>query len=959
MMNKMPPHTPTNLKPKESTGIVAPCQADYYLYPARLALTQAALSKIANSGEYSSPPASLPSSAEKSDYELRRLRSGFIYILAANITGCGSAQRITAKASSGLAWYIYYYHSPTTALKLNIGINSLDYCFTQYYCENEDIYQTWESAKGKSQPHIALSQLISDIEIMYSDFELPLAFLDKLATDPRLRQSWMKKVNIKEPDQATGSAPFSQLNTLVKDLDLSAPELNQNAENYQCFAPIGKIQLELEQLKYSERGIIVGLADIISNARDFVSYIQYLENQRNEKLTKYEYAISTATVIDNYVKNKATEYQRLMQRYANPYTSFEECYQTVLRPYVDSAHLDHKENDIIQALKQEFNLPDIPGYNIIHKVANLPHFFEKKFENIAKAHLSLIEKNANKLEEFLAAYESNKAHQNAQDILNGFCLYGHGLLWGLNATSFGQQTMIQTFNPNNAVLSEKLKSQVQPFANRLNTALSTILNGLSAIAALQEIRGLNVYAYDKIVTTVVAEIITGEVYQTGKKRQYPRSQRVNNITNVYRKFGFSMKEYEIKELRSALQGNIQILNPSKAPIKNKSVTLFSSTRLEIHDESYHQFQQSAGKLNGAVKLLTFLSFIGYWVNIETYTVQGKLANDSTYALILGVAAYMAPEGNLALEYRQLDRLNISLQAINKATGEAFTSRWAAMRAGLMDASLALTGIAVMFEVFLAQEAAYKGDDIDFWGAVSRGTGGSMIGLSPTFIATGVTAIAEGHVVSGSILQLLGRVFPYIGSVLVLIGMIMRLFKSEDIELWIKHGFWGNSPHYWGEAVGAYDWTLERTTKFSSQWFDVVNNKESIHEYYKIEIQRLFSLTDKPILERIDKNNIRIIHPNINNPLAIKNIRITEKIVFNNNDIYKLESELSIKYEKQGCAIITLPKNWLIYDHYNQTKREIERRYLTMIKIKVSMLRYEGYIGENIYSEPIISNLHDL
>ncbi|WP_237184467.1 hypothetical protein [Rodentibacter caecimuris] len=457
----------------------------------------------------------------------------------------------------------------------------------------------------------------------------------------------------------------------------------------------------------------------------------------------------------------------------------------------------------------------------------------------------------------------------------------------------------------------------------------------------------------------MAEIITGEVYQTGKKRQYPRSQRVNNITNVYRKFGFSMKEYEIKELRSALQGNIQILNPSKAPIKNKSVTLFSSTRLEIHDESYHQFQQSAGKLNGAVKLLTFLSFIGYWVNIETYTVQGKLANDSTYALILGVAAYMAPEGNLALEYRQLDRLNISLQAINKATGEAFTSRWAAMRAGLMDASLALTGIAVMFEVFLAQEAAYKGDDIDFWGAVSRGTGGSMIGLSPTFIATGVTAIAEGHVISGNILQLLGRVFPYIGSVLVLIGMVMRLFKSEDIELWIKHGFWGNSLHYWGEGVGAYDWTKRRVNNkiFKSQFDDSTNPNSNIKTYYNIEFQRLSSLLDKPKLEYIGKYRIQVRHPNINSNIA-KNIKVKFSNVYDaGTGQYLLITQPTIIYEKEGIAILHYPKDkWVIND--NNYERIINVYELQIIRLSVSIPRYENS-SQSITSEPASFNLHKI
>ncbi|EKX96206.1 hypothetical protein HMPREF9996_01331 [Aggregatibacter actinomycetemcomitans Y4] len=45
--SKMPPFSPKKLTPKESTSTIAQCQPDYWLYPARLALTTQALNKIA------------------------------------------------------------------------------------------------------------------------------------------------------------------------------------------------------------------------------------------------------------------------------------------------------------------------------------------------------------------------------------------------------------------------------------------------------------------------------------------------------------------------------------------------------------------------------------------------------------------------------------------------------------------------------------------------------------------------------------------------------------------------------------------------------------------------------------------------------------------------------------------------------------------------------------------------
>ncbi|MBN6073420.1 hypothetical protein FXB68_07510 [Aggregatibacter actinomycetemcomitans] len=56
------------------------CQEKNIIYPARLALTSARLEKISATPEpLSLLPYGLP--AENSDYELRRLRDGYVYII--------------------------------------------------------------------------------------------------------------------------------------------------------------------------------------------------------------------------------------------------------------------------------------------------------------------------------------------------------------------------------------------------------------------------------------------------------------------------------------------------------------------------------------------------------------------------------------------------------------------------------------------------------------------------------------------------------------------------------------------------------------------------------------------------------------------------------------------------------------------------------------------------------------
>ena len=91
----------------QAGSIVAPCQKDIRLYPARLTLTDKAFEKIRTEGTAPVLPKDIPTGSD--DYDLRRLRDGYIYILAVNAeSDCFS---ITGEAENGQAWYIYDYRN--------------------------------------------------------------------------------------------------------------------------------------------------------------------------------------------------------------------------------------------------------------------------------------------------------------------------------------------------------------------------------------------------------------------------------------------------------------------------------------------------------------------------------------------------------------------------------------------------------------------------------------------------------------------------------------------------------------------------------------------------------------------------------------------------------------------------------------------------------------------------------
>ena len=100
MANKEQDYKPQAKPADEATK---PCQEFIRLYPTRWALTDNAFEKIKNTREVPNVPKNI--NKMNDDYELRRLRSGYVYILAAKAE-CKNFE-ITWEAENGNAWYIY------------------------------------------------------------------------------------------------------------------------------------------------------------------------------------------------------------------------------------------------------------------------------------------------------------------------------------------------------------------------------------------------------------------------------------------------------------------------------------------------------------------------------------------------------------------------------------------------------------------------------------------------------------------------------------------------------------------------------------------------------------------------------------------------------------------------------------------------------------------------------------
>ena len=175
-----------------------------------------------------------------------------------------------------------------------------------------------------------------------------------------------------------------------------------------------------------------------------------------------------------------------------------------------------------------------------------------------------------------------------------------------------------------------------------------------------------------------------------------------------------------------------------------------------------------------------------------------------------------------------------------------------------------------------------------------------------------------------------------------------------MELWIKHSFWGGSDNYWGEAVGAYNWSIGRPNDFSKYIFEASSNmlqNKNIYSYYKIEMQRLFSITEKIKFEVIDKHHIRMIHPNITNLAIAQGISISHKVIINRTgNAFKVKTSPQIHFNdsEPGQAILYFP-NWQIVDTLTGESGPIDERDIVSLEIKATLPRHD-HASENIESD---------
>lgn len=965
----------------EADGVIAPCQEGIRVYPTRFALTDKAFENIKSKGEM--PP--LPKNASGDEnYDVRRLRDGYVYILAVNaeVKGCFE---ISAEAANGQAWYIYRYRSKDVDFNQGNQAFGINYSFSLF----NDYEAGYTNKVILPTPYIELNKAIESAYMMFTDVDLPMNLLRKIETDPLVRNHWMRNVQLKNPQGY--SINMATLQQTVKDFSPQTKMMTDQAltSNAYRFTPIGKPTGWEEiknQLMHSQNGVIVALEDPVGTARDLSGYHLYLTTERDNVLAKYEYAISTARILDAHALHKYKEAVKSARdslemsnaelrdqglRTIEPAPiKFSQLYQKVFSDYINSEHLKaNGDADVLNVLKAELQLEDdLPGVNAINKMAYIPTRFGLSFKHLVSAHSNFICAHRDKLAKLYSLYTSNPLDGTAA---RAWCCYMHGFLHGLDISPYGRNALIAALpiEDADAYKAPPYAQQATPVVESLKKFFADFTKALGALEKVAKTGYLNMATYDLVIELVIDKIYVRYASSSHKGYVGKPFSVPQTIRSTYQA---TLNTKEIEKILPTHRSQAAVPKHVKRLQEN-----IRSLKVDYAPRQYGLFQITEG-LAGLNKALSASVVLGFFVPNKAETELGKLGSDPFLASMQVIAGMYAPKGGLEqhtsralTELEQLtSRKNLQQSKwISYFKQKGAGSALARIRNAIINVNTGLAGIGAMFEYFNWVEADYKSDEVGKTAALlSMGGGLAIEG------AIGSLGMLAGSSLSAGTLTLLtGLSYATlgIGIVLITIAIIYNYFAPEDIELWAENGFWGKSPKYWGEPnqEKAYEWTKQRTSVFKKEQFDVSafkysqNKLELTNEvrYYRIEMQRYLKSVAEVVvtLDSTNPRKILVNYPGIYTEQDAKEVRIDRmegyaknvKKVYPSYEDWRLSIEkeklhTTTEFEQEGLAGITIHDERLPYMNITTYSEDVDEgtipyEDLLALSVQVSVPNYQG------------------
>ncbi|MDC2826587.1 hypothetical protein PHA51_11225 [Rodentibacter pneumotropicus] len=817
------------------TGL--PCQQPITpIIPVRFSLTQEALEKMKSGVVPASPENTAIGS---SDYELRRLRQGYLYIYAE--LGMANNSTDGNKTKEGY-WQIFEYYvsnddangaiAPEMSAeeRKKLGATEdptqksggLTYHFRKYRWKDGTARGEWV-LEPKSYPYAFVHKQVTRIHYAYSERRWAAKFIELLEGNPKARKEVMQFVSLANED-VNFSRPFADLAKEVADFNPSkAQKEKDKIDNATRATSIGfseKHHITIAKDEEKQRARIIAVHDPIGNLADVSALHELTWMNMIRARRKYLYPTSTAKAVlglkshlrhlwfRNFPYDK--ENDELIEKYAA-----DDFYDTIDEFKAMSNAVDNlaKVHKAMMEQTGKYSLCKLLECTTNHAV-KLISDDEKEAQE-----LNEINMQASQLVKFAmqGIGISDQGMKYQADMLASDSLYG-GYVGKILATA--QRVELTYRNINKSIGQRGLK--------RLELELM-----------YESLMSAQFYRWSS--KTLNKTSITRETYL----KAFGLTRTTVSVNNTAERVTHRLEQ----QIKGFLQDRVQIQSAPAATPQRAISTAFSTKKMGftfdlIIPEEQFTHQSAQHHVNMSHKMGIFLAGLAL---LDTYKNLKDAPNNplwdsvaqSTYALTGLFAMFYYEKNGIAQD---------AVKNVLSANKTLLASLFGEQHIIVQQVNKILQGTAYkrMFS-YLGHFANFTGivvsifDVAKGWGKndhASTVSGFLMGGAQTSLFFSEMAWVGRLGIIGGLAVT---TWLSAIGWILFVASMMYYYFSDNEAETWVRSGFWGNSDEYWNKSREK-DYPLNRRLSLSSVLNDLTNpNHDEIMVSYEKEMESFYNL----------------------------------------------------------------------------------------------------------------------
>ena len=745
----------------KAVGQPLACQLDIVpIFPVRFSMSSKTLNNAAKTG--SVPP--MPTGISDKEYDLRRLRQGYLYILA-------RAKHVENATDEKKRWLIFEYtvaKDDSNAPKLN-GSGVSPYHFTQYVWTDGTARGEWKKLpRSFPYAYAYVHAQVGSIECAYSEVRWAPEMFEELERDPKKREQIMQKISL-----TGGTSEFIFPGALLteKVADFKAEKLVQDlADSFRRATGLGyNKQHQVFDSCSAKKTVVIALFDRIGDIKDVSAYHQRILANNLKEFSNILYPVTTAKAIEQieqHVFKNPNWFKRLMS--SDP---LDKGMREQIKIYAKKSPLMAEQTMKNLAVAQ---------FNLLNQVGNgTPHEHMKFLDGLCKANKQQLEKLASIADYAMAFYGTAMA--GFGDTPKGMEYQKNTLVTG---SSWGDSLS------NLLSVGDKLNQITKETAAKLTVKALRFEVMIESVMAAQMLlwkEGVKeAIPYSRFLAAAGLKLQTishahvGSINVGADIVNKQMHTLIHNADELFK--GLNAAHYQAELTKGVRAGTSHYIN------------------MNVHVVVKNEYNPALRVVNITESVGTFFAGGALIVNLREWAKYKEDNSGSLSAWFLHPAVRLANDfaalvasfersrgfGTKALGtfYNRLDKA--AVKQIQALTGfkEPIGIKAAAGRGTQIAKHLTLQNagrfanvLGVVIALAQAQQAVRTGDTAARNSAILAGMAEISFFIS-TFAYTGA--------------------FVGIGVVLAIGSVLTSLVADNEFEKWVRTGFWGNSGDYWGK-----------------------------------------------------------------------------------------------------------------------------------------------------------------